>query len=370
MDPQVVFCPNSACPASGRVGQGNVRVHSRKEKRWKCRVCGGTFANSKGTPLYRLRSRVEQVGIVVALLAHGCPVQAIVAAFGFDERTVKKWQMGVGEHCERVHDHLVQGQVRDLGQVQADEIRVKVQGSVVWMALAMMVGTRLWLGGVIGMQRDLALVSCLAQQVRRCALCRPILLCVDGLVSYVQAFQHAFRTPVRLGQRGRPHLAAWPDVNIAQVIKQVQGKRVVNIVRRIVQGNADQVAWLLQHSQAGGVLNVAFIERLNATFRQRLATLARRSRALARQPETLHAAMYLLGTVYNLCTYHQSLRIAILLPHHQQHWVLRTPAMAAGITQHRWSLLELLNYRIPPPPFVPPKRRGRPPKMTHSPVAI
>jgi hypothetical protein len=186
----------------------------------------------------------------------------------------------------------------------------------------------------------------------------------------VEAFQHAFRTPVHLGQRGRPCLAAWPDVNIAQVIKQVQGKRVVNIVRRIAQGSADQVAWLLQHSQRGGVLNVAYIERLNATFRQRLATLARRSRALARQPATLHAAMYLLGTADNVCTYHHSLRVAILLPHNRRHWVQRTPAMAAGITHHRWTVHELLNYRIPPPPYVPPKRRGRPPKTVLSAVAL
>ena len=198
-----------------------------------------------------------------------------------------------------------------------------------------------------------------------------MLLCVDGLISYVQAFQHAFRTPVHLGQRGRPHLAAWPDVNIAQVIKQVQGKRVVNIVRRIVQGSADQVVWLLHQSQAGGVLNVAYLERLNATFRQRLVWLARRSRALARQPETLHAAMYLLGTVYNLCTYHHSLRVATrsVLPHNRRHWVPRTPAMAAGIADHRWTVHELLDYRIPPPPYVPPKRRGRPPKTVLSAVA-
>ncbi|MEO0566073.1 MAG: hypothetical protein AAF125_28455, partial [Chloroflexota bacterium] len=56
----------------------------------------------------------------------------------------------------------------------------------------------------------------------------------------------------------------------------------------------------------GGVINTAFIERLNATFRQSLAPLARRTRYPARQPDTLQAGMFLVGTVYNLCTYHQS----------------------------------------------------------------
>jgi len=62
------------------------------------------------------------------LLCHGCPLQAIVAAFGFDERTVAQWQARAGEHCQEVPRHLVeQGQV-ELGQVQADELWVKLVG--------------------------------------------------------------------------------------------------------------------------------------------------------------------------------------------------------------------------------------------------
>jgi hypothetical protein len=63
---------------------------------------------------------------VLTLLCHGCPLQAIVAAFGFDERTVAQWQARAGEHCQEVHRPLVeQGQV-ELGQVQADELWVKL----------------------------------------------------------------------------------------------------------------------------------------------------------------------------------------------------------------------------------------------------
>ncbi len=370
MDPQTVFCPNPDCPSRGQVGQGNITIHSQKERRYNCTTCNKTFAATRGTPFYRLRTSVDTVCLVITLLAYGCPIQAIVAAFGFDERTVRTWQQRAGEHCEKVHTHLVQGQSRDLGQVQADEIRVKVQGGIVWMALAIMVSTRLWLGGVVNVHRDRSLIAALAQQVRACALCRPLLLCVDGLASYVAAFQRAFRTPLRTGQRGRPRLIAWPDINIAQVVKQYRQRRVVSVVRRIVQGTAEQVQHLLKHSQGGGVLNMAYIERLNGTFRQRMATLVRHGRALARHPETLHVSMYLLGTIYNFCTTHQSLRTAIILPGNRQRWVHRTPAMAAGITDHCWTARELLSFRIPLPPFVPPKRRGRPPKVPGSVVAL
>ena len=108
----------------------------------------------KGTAFYRLRTSAETVTLVVTLLAHGCPLQAIVIAFGFDERTVASWCARAGGQGQGVQEHLVE-QPRDLGQVQADEIRVKKQGGIVWMALAMMVSTRLWLGGEVSAQRDM-----------------------------------------------------------------------------------------------------------------------------------------------------------------------------------------------------------------------
>ena len=96
--------------------------------------------------------------LVVTLLAHGCPVQAVVAAFGFDERTVCEWLRRSGAHCQKVHERLVGEQKFELGQVQADEIRVKAQGETLWLAQALMVSSRLWLGGVVRQRRDYGLI--------------------------------------------------------------------------------------------------------------------------------------------------------------------------------------------------------------------
>jgi len=85
---------------------------------------------------------------------------------------------------------------------------------------------------------------------------------------------------------------------------------VVDVERRIVQGSAAQVERLRCRSQGDGVINTAYIERLNATFRERLSSLTRRGRALARQAHTLRPGMYLIGTVYHFCTPHESLRVA------------------------------------------------------------
>jgi len=359
MDPQTLFCPNPACPARGQISQGNIAVHSRQERRYICQVCHKTFAETKGTVFYRLHKSKDIITLVLTLLAHGCPLQAVVVAFGFDERTVKGWLIAAGQHCEHVHEYLVQ-QPRDLGQVQADEIRAKMQRVIVWLAMALQVPTRLWLGGEVGAKRDEKLMTRVLKRIRACALCRPVLFCVDGWRAYIPAIQQTLREAIPSRTRGRPHLRPWDNVCIAQMIKQYAQGHVVGVIRRVVQGSTTQVEALLQQTQGGGVINTAYIERLNATFRARLANLVRRSRALARQPLTLHHGLYLIGTVYNFCTNHESLRVPLYIGlSGRRHWVLRTPTMAAGITDHRWTMQELLSYRVPLSAWTPPKRRGR-----------
>ncbi len=350
MDPTTTFCPNMACPARGQVGQGNIGIHSRKDQRFICTQCRKTFTATKGTAFYRLRTSAETVTLVLTLLAHGCPLQAIVLAFGFDERTVADWRARAGRQGQAVQEHLVE-QPRDLGQVQADEIRVKTQGGIVWMALAMMVKTRLWLGGEVSAQRDMPLIRRLIERVRRCAAHHPLLVCTDGLVSYIRAIRETFRDPVPTGKSGRPRLRRWRHVLIAQVVKRYERRRVIETERRIIDGTPARVETLRRRSQGEGVINTAYIERLNATFRERLASLTRRGRALARCTLTLQQGMYLIGTVYNFCTPHASLADL---------GRGTTPAMAAGSTDHCWTIQELLSFQVPPPRWTPPKQRGRP----------
>ena len=218
------------------------------------------------------------------------------------------------------------------------------------MALAMMVRTRLWLAGEVREQRDMILIRRLLERVRACALHRPILLCTDGLCSYIRAMRETFRDPVHTGAQGRPRLRPWRNICIAQVVKRYAQRRVVDVERRIVDGTPARVETLRCRSQGNGVINTAYIERLNATFRERLASLTRRGRALARRTLTIQYGMYMIGTVYNFCTPHASLARA---------GGATTPAMAAGITDHCWTVQELLSFHVPPPRWTPPKQRGR-----------
>ena len=190
MNPQEAWCPNLACPARGQVGQGNIGVHSRKERRYCCRICGKTFGARTGTIFHRRRTDEARIIQVIILVSWGCPLVALEHAFGLQPQTIRAWLEAAGRHAEAVHHEQVV-QPRDLGQVQADEVRVKTQCGIVWLAMAMMVSTRLWLGGVISTRRDQALITRLVQLVAACAVVAPLLLVVDGFSSYVEAVRRA-----------------------------------------------------------------------------------------------------------------------------------------------------------------------------------
>lgn len=361
MNPQEIFCPMIVCPARGQTGKGNIHIHSLQDKSCICDVCGQTFTTTKGTLFYRLRTNPEIVMCVIVLLAYGCPIQAIVKAFLLDERTVRDWHKRAGQHCQQVHEHLVESKQHDLEQVQADEIKAKTLKGTLWMAFAIWVPTRLWMGGVVSPKRDMELIQSLVDKVRQMALCRRLLLAVDGLASYVSAFRDAFRSkfPRHVGEIGRCKMVSWPDIYIVQVVKQ-RAEGILTVERRIVQGAKDMVESLIQKTQGKGVINTAFIERLNATFRQRIAPLARRSRNLAQQAETLVAGMYLVGCFYNFCDYHHSLRLKLSVGSFGYRWVQRTPAIAAKLTDHQWTPAELLHFKVPPPRWTIPSQRSRP----------
>jgi hypothetical protein len=331
-----------------------VVIHSQEERRYRCKRCRRTFAETAGTALYRLRTARDEVVLVVTLLAYGCPVQAIVAAFGLDERTVARWQARAGAQCRRVHEHLIQAGRVDLGQVQADELRVRSVGGVLWLASAIAVPSRLWLGGVVSATRDGRLIRALLERVRACGAVQAVLLCTDGLLSYPKQALRLFRVPERTGRRGHPRMLIPAGLLVAQAIKRYTQRRGAGVERRVVRGTAEAVTAALIRTQGNpaAAINTAYIERLNATFR--------RTRAGVHRRDTLEAGMWLVGTVYNFCRPHRSLRqprAPDRVP--TRRWSERTPAQAAGLTDHRWSVPELLRF---PVPGLGVRRRGRRPK--------
>ena len=102
------FCSNPSCPVHGHVGQGNIVIHSRQEERYRCKACGVTFSETKGTVFYRLNTDHDHVSYMISLMKHGCPPQAIVATYHHDERTVYDWCDRGGGHCQQVHETFIE----------------------------------------------------------------------------------------------------------------------------------------------------------------------------------------------------------------------------------------------------------------------
>jgi hypothetical protein len=283
--------------------------------------------------LYGLKHPIWLVLVVLSLLAYGCPIPALVATFALDERTVADWQLKAGRHAKTMHQQVVcQGQV-EVGQVQADELYTKTQAGPVWIATAMTVFSRLWLWGAISWDRDAALVEPVMEQVRAAAQPgHPILFAVDGFKAYVRVILQVFRDPLHTGKPGRPRLVVWEDLHIVQVVKQRVGRRLKSITRRLAHGSLTRAEAIMQATQVElGRINTAYIERLNATLRTWLPALARRTRTPSGARIRLEAALFWTGCVYNFCHIHATL--------------VGTPAMAADLTDHVWSIEELIRYR-------------------------
>jgi hypothetical protein len=236
-------------------------------------------------------------------------------------------------HARQIQQQVVcQGQV-DVSQVQADELYTKTQAGPVWIATAITVFSRLWLWGTISWNRDEALITPVIEQVRKAALPdQPILFAVDGFKAYVSAILSVFRDPLYTGKPGRPPLIVWEDLHIVQVVKQRVGRRLLSITRRLAHGSLRRAEELMQRTQLEiGCINTAYIERLNATLRTWMPYLVRRTRTPSGARERLEAALFWTGCVYNFCHVHATLS--------------GTPAMAADLTDHVWSIDELIRYR-------------------------
>lgn len=328
MQPELASCPNCLAPTT-------IKVHSHKERRYRCQLCRHTFSERYGTPLMHLKTPLPIVILVLALLSHGCPIAAIVYAFGLDERTVADWQAKAGHHAKRIQYQYICRQTIRLAQIQADELYVRMQGGRAWIATAMNVFPRLLLWAAVSYKRDKLLVQQVLSKARQASgrVIQPVLVAVDGFAAYPKLIKQLFSTKDYSG-RGRPKRCAWPKLNIVQVIKRYEGKKVSHIERRLLHGDQQTVARLLVDSQTDvGCANTAYIERLNATLRARLSSLVRRTRNQARTLHRLEMGLFWFTVVYNFCTHHTTLQ--------------GTPAMAAGLTDEIWSIRQLLMMRTP-----------------------
>lgn len=174
----------------------------------------------------------------------------------------------------------------------------------------------------------------------------------DKLPAYVAALIANYSMPepppAQRG-RGRPRQTPRRGVDTkllyAQVDKRREQGRVVEVRRRILFGACDIITAVL----GGQQINTAYVERDNLTSRQSNGRLVRKTLSHSKKSSFLRRHLALEDAVFNFVRPHQALRIALPQPTPGRKWQQRTPAMAAGLTDHIWGLEELLSYRVPPP---------------------
>jgi len=367
------FCPNRACSHYGWVGLGNIVANGHPNGgRWRqlhCTVCGAYFAESTATIFYRSRLSPDLLGQIITALAEGLDLQATARVFAVDPNTVKAGLVKAAEHVDAVSRYLIHD--LHLTQVQVDELWALVQSwgeedgtpsgarrgwGWVWAGIAP--DSKLLLATVVG-ERSLRYAQLLIHAIVLTLAPGVIpLFLSDQLAHYAPAllthFGHWVEVPRRgnCGARPKPRWEPLPELNYAQVVKRrVQG-RVVEVTQQVVFGSAEVIAAIL--AQTGQRVNTAFIERVNLTLRMHIPALARRVLSFAKTAAGLVQQVSLMRAYYNFCLPHRALRLPLPEPiptkgnGSPKRWQARTPAMAAGITDHVWTMKELLLFPVPP----------------------
>jgi IS1 family transposase len=246
------------------------------------------------------------------------------------------------------------------GEISKDEAIQRLERSPYWVWTAMDPQSKLLLVIDVG-TRTLAMAQRVVHQVVQCLMPGSVPLCLtDGLKDYGTAFLAHFgqwMPPARRRDKGplpKPRWIPVPALLYAQVVKSYRRRRIIGVKYRVVFGTIERVQQVL--SACGRKINTAFVERLNLDIRQRVAAVGRRVNTLCQGEEGLRHQLTVYHAYYNFCLPHSSLRQPLLVPEatngrgSAKLWRPCTPAMAAGLTDHVWSLEEMLRYRVPPWP--------------------
>jgi IS1 family transposase len=379
VDTSTHFCPHAPCAYQGWVGLGNLRANGHPNggpwRQFHCTACGGYVLETHGTLLHGKRVPAECIVRVIACLAEGLGIRGTARVFEVDPNTVLQWLVEAADHLKAfsqyfLHDvRVTQVQLDELyallsavkdGEVSEVEALQRLSRSPRWVWGALDPVIKLLLTIDVG-DRTLAMAQRVVHQVVQVLApgCVPLFL-TDGFKEYMTALLAHYGhwvQPSRRRAQGpapKPRWMPLPELLYAQVVKSYRCRRVVRVRHRVVFGTLARVNWVL--AATGWQINTAFIERVNGAIRQHVAAVGRRVITLCKGEDGLRQQLVLYQMYHNFCLPHAALRQS--LPHREsthgsgsaKRWRPRTPAMAAGLTDHVWTLREVLLFRVPPWP--------------------
>ena len=373
------FCPHPECSYHGRVNWGNIRANGHPNgRRWRqflCLSCRGYFLETQGTPFHGKQADLDKLVWSIAALAEGLGIRAVARVFESDPKTVLGWLVEAADHLaafsryhlREVHVEQVQmdelfallSAVKDREITEAEALK-RLSRSSHWVWIAMDPVCKLILAVDLG-ERSLAMAQRLVHQVTQVLApeCTSLFL-TDGFREYVTALVTHYGQwiqPARhraKGSRPKPRWMPVPELLYAQVVKSYRRRRIVGVKHRVIFGAVETIESIL--AKRGWAINTAFVERLNLDFRQHVAAIGRRVNTLCKHEAGLRQQLAIFHVYHNFVLPHASLRLP--LPEVEglsetsstKRGRQQTPAMAAGLTEHAWSLREALMFRVPPWP--------------------
>jgi IS1 family transposase/transposase-like protein len=373
------FCPDADCRYGGWLGLGNISANGHPSggpwRQLYCSSCKGYFLETHGTIFHGKRVSVELIVRVIACLAEGLGIRGTARVFEVDPNTVLQWLVEAAEQLQAFSRHVLhevrvrQVQLDELfallsavkdGEVSAAAAIERLERMSQWVWVAMDPESKLLLALDVG-DRTLAMAQRVVHQVAQVLAldCAPLFL-TDGFREYLTALLTHYgqwvQPPRRqvTGPAPKPRWMPQPQLLYAQVVKTVRRRRLVDVQHRVVFGSLEAVNHVL--APLGWHINTAFVERLNLSIRQHVAAVGRRVSTLCKGEDGLRQQLALYHVYYNFCLPHASLRRPVPqpVPTHgtgsATQWRPRTPALAAGLTDHIWTLREVLLFRVPPWP--------------------
>jgi IS1 family transposase/transposase-like protein len=366
-------CPNPECMHYKRMQQGNVSAiatyltQSGKRRIFRCHTCATHFAETRETVFFDLRTSEEKVIMALKMLLVRVDLNGIGFVLGVTEETVLAWLWRAAQQAEAINQHLLHKLPGT--QVQLDEMWNFIERKHAhetdeageslpdgadgrqWVWISLAPEFRLMIAAIVG-PRTLETAQEVVALTKARVAGIPAFFS-DGFTCYLAALIAAFHvvtTFARTGKRGRPRKPVCephPDLIYGQLVKQKQQGKLRTLSTRLVLG-AERLTRL------GLTISTALVERVNLTLRQALAPLTRKTASFCKDRERLGQRVVFFQAFYNVARPHMSLRQP--LPLHERkrsgaicpRWQDRTPAMAAGVTDHVWTFRELLTAKFEP----------------------
>jgi IS1 family transposase len=292
-------------------------------RRYRCRECGKTFNERTETPLTRLRTPIKDVIEAIQMYCSGMGEADIARIKGVTEKTVNNWTWKIISHCLRFNGYFLDKRNHKFNPVfiQFDEMwgyaGKKKNRQWVWDCIDTF--SRLLIGFIIG-KRGRKSAEKMVKLVKSRININPPIITSDGLERYTEVIPKRFRRSF-----------------YAQVIKIFRKNRVIGVTVRVIRGTKEKITQMINSLGRGKMVNIAYIERLHLTVRHCVNCLGRRVLFFAKNRLEMIGRMHVFQAFYNFVRTHMSLRIGK---------ERRTPAMAAGLTDHVWTWYELLTHRI------------------------